>query len=133
MKGKYKCEKCKYLIEADDYLNLPIEKCPKCPAEKKDFILQPLEADSPEEVDGKFYRKYFFVYAEEMINPQNKIYILAEDESAKKPVNKGKYSNFKVLKHYGPFIFSDINGDYGVIRYFESTDIFKKQPLKIAY
>lgn len=130
MRGKYRCEKCKYLVEADIYLNLPIDICPKCSAEKKDFILQPLEADFLREVDGEFYQKYFFVYAEEKINRPNKIYILARDSSAKEPVDKRNYSNFKVLEYYGPFIFADINS---AIRYFKSTDIFKEQYLKIAY
>ena len=62
MKGKYKCEKCQNLIEANIYLEPIVQKCPKCDSDKASFILQPLEGKA-----NGMYMDYFFIHAKEII------------------------------------------------------------------
>lgn len=124
MKGKYKCEKCQNLIEANMYLEPIVQKCPECDSDKANFILQPLEGEA-----NGMYMEYFFIHAKEIINPINEIYIISRDNTINQAFNGRNYLNFEKIKVVKHGIFPDINS---AKKWFKSTDIFKEKSLPIA-
>ena len=127
--GKYKC-RCGYEVEADEYLNLPIKKCPDCGTENiNSFVMQPLEGDIKQNYLG-LYKTYYVIYAREKIYQANEIYIVSSTSFIENAI-AGNYTNFEKIDAYGPFTFPSINQ---LVDYFiKDNEVYKKNPKRIVY
>lgn len=125
--GKYKC-RCGYEVKADEYLNLPIKKCPDCGTENiNDFVMQPLEGDIKQNYFD--FKSYYVIHARERNNQGNEIYIVSSSSFIEGAI-AGNYTNFEKIKSYGPFKFPFINQ---LVDYFKKdNEVYKNNPRRIA-
>lgn len=117
----FKCPTCGAIIETDENRKPLLETCKICQTAKDQFIMLPLK-----KIEFlNFDTKYSIVFAQQVDNPNNKVYLVYINSL------NPRFSNFKIIRRMGDFIFP---ADYHLLEtFFKTTDDYKMNPYPIHY